>query len=299
MKQLYAPGKSLQRLSRSILPTITLFFGWITMKPWHKLVKKARGLHRLHQSTIMHLVNLGILGSPEISNDQKYVFFTDIQEALVKHDKRGIFNNLLFELNIPYCCKKNNPFFIHVPKCAGVSVSQVLYGKQRDHHSADYFKRLNPHFYAAVDSFAILREPIARTLSAFTHVLNQGGKDMPLNRIWSKRTRHIQTLDDYLDFLEDHAAALDKLDFVMRPQSLFVCDEDGQLIVDHIFCLESDMGRLNQYLKGFQLPVVPMANSNKGETAAATADQIERIRALYKQDFALYESADGASVAIP
>lgn len=270
------------------------------MQSWHKHVRRIRDYQHLRLTTIMHLSNLAMLVIPEISKDHsRFEFFTDIQEALVKHGKQGALYKILFDINIPQCCKTGVPLFIHVPRCAGVSVSLALYGKQRDHHTAKYFKTIDPDFYSSVDSFAILREPVTRTLSAFSFVLNQGGKDMPLSRYWSERTRHIRMLDHYLDFLEENSGELDKLDFVMRPQSSFVCDDDGRLIVDYIFCLENDMGRLNQYLRGFQVPDISMANANKGETASATADQIERIRTLYKHDIALYSSARSTTVAIP
>lgn len=259
--------------------------------PKPAMTRGRQKLDRLLQKVILNLINLGISVLPGTSKNLRYEFFTDIQEDKVKQGKQGFFYKRLFDLAVPKSCRTGMPLFIHVPRCAGVSVSLALYGKHRDHHTAQYFKKLDPDFYASVNTFAIFREPVARTLSAFSFVVNQGGKDMPLSRNWSARTRYIRTLDHYLDFLEENASQLDKLDFVMRSQSSFVCDQEGQLIVDCVFCLERDMDRLNQYLHGFDIPVLSIANANKGVVPSATAKQVERIHALYSHDVALYSKA--------
>lgn len=259
--------------------------------PMPVLTRGRQKLERLFQRVILNLINSGISVRPGTSKHLRYEFFTDIQEDLVKQGKQGFIYKCLLDLAVPKSCRTGLPLFIHVPRCAGVSVSLALYGKHRDHHTAQYFKKLDPVFYASVNTFAIVRDPVARTLSAFSFVVNQGGNDMPLSRSWSARTRDIQTLDHYLDFLEENASQLDKLDFVMRSQSAFICDQAGQLIVDQVFCLERDMARLNQYLYGFHIPVLSIANANKGVMPSATAKQVDRIRALYRHDVALYREA--------
>lgn len=146
------------------------------------LVRSREKLDRLFQRAIINLINLGMNVIPGTPKNFRYEFFTDIQEDMVK---QGYIYKLLLDLAVPKSCKTGMPLFIHVPRCAGVSVSLALYGKHRDHHTAQYFKKLDPDFYASVNTFAILREPVARTLSAFSFVVNQGGKDMPLSRNWS------------------------------------------------------------------------------------------------------------------
>lgn len=121
-------------------------------------------LDRWFERTILSLVNFGRNGIPGIRRvSLRYEFFTDIQEDLVKQGKPGLLMEKLFDLHIPECCKPGMPLFIHVLKCAGVSVSLALYGKHRDHHTAGYFQKLDPEFYSAVPTFAIMRDSVART----------------------------------------------------------------------------------------------------------------------------------------
>jgi len=64
--------------------------------------------------------------------------------------------------------------FIHIPKNAGTSISHALYGKEIGHHPVAWYRDRFPHSLAGIPSFALVRDPIRRFVSAFLF-LQDGG----------------------------------------------------------------------------------------------------------------------------
>ena len=95
-------------------------------------------------------------------------------------------------------------------------------------------------------------------------------------------------MDDYLSFLEDRRA-LD-LDFVMRPQSWFVCGEDGAVLVKRLFLYGEDRPALGSFLKSHGIEVLPWLNRTERTELRLSPRQLGRIERLYASDFALIKS---------
>ncbi len=223
-------------------------------------------------------------------------YWNDVKEAIAASPLRRV-AGWLGRDGIPSQCRASNILFIHVPRCAGMSISARLYGGIRDHHAASYFRNVDPAFFAEAFTFAVVRDPILRAISAFKFVLNKGAADMELDWGWQRLTAHIHTLDQYLDFLEENRDRLDRLDYVMRPQAAFLCDADGRPLVDRLFRLERDMEGLNAMLRRWGLPEVPHINATPRRTVAIDAGQIRRLRRLYDADTRLYEAAGPQTAA--
>jgi len=64
--------------------------------------------------------------------------------------------------------------FVHIPKNAGTSISHALYGKEIGHHPISWYRERFPHTMTQLPSFAIIRDPVTRFLSAFLFLKNGG-----------------------------------------------------------------------------------------------------------------------------
>ena len=98
----------------------------------------------------------------------------------------------------------------------------------------------------------------------------------------------MKTVDDYLSFL-DGRGPLD-LDFVMRPQSWFVCDDTGSVLVKNIFRLDEDAADLAAYLATHGIGALPRLNQGPRRLVALNKRQRGQIERLYADDFALIDS---------
>ena len=192
-----------------------------------------------------------------------------------------------FGRRIPAAMRARNLIFVHVPRVAGTSIVRSLYGEGCiRHHSMRYFRALDPAFAAAAESFALLRDPFDRLASAFAFVRAGGTATCRLSEVFVRQTAHIATVDDYLSFLEERGP-LD-LDFVMRPQSWFVCDlKTGAPLVKNLFLYREDDAALAAYLARHGIGALPWLNRSARAHLMLTERQRRRVERLYAEDFAL------------
>lgn len=185
---------------------------------------------------------------------------------------------------------RRNLIFIHVPRAAGTSVAHALHGPRNTlHPSIRYYKTVHPAFYERAESFAVLRDPFERFASAYSFVRAGGTATCRLSDVFVGQTAHIRSVDDYLSFLEDRDVFA--LDFVMRPQSWFVCDlESGAVLVKRLFQLVPDIAALTAFLQRHGAQSLPRLNSSSRIPMLLNARQRGRIERLYAQDFALIEN---------
>jgi hypothetical protein len=172
----------------------------------------------------------------------------------------------------------------------------ALYGKGcTRHHSMRYYKALDPAFVQSAASFALLRDPFDRFASAYAFVRSGGTAICRLSDVFARQTEHVNTVEDYLSFLEGRGP-LD-LDFVMRPQSWFVCDGAGTPLVKSLFLYGEDDAALGAYLAPQGIGALPWLNRAPRAALLLDARHRRRIERLYADDFALIESVRRAKMA--
>ena len=109
-----------------------------------------------------------------------------------------------------------------------------------------------------------------------------------LSDVFLDQTDNIHSVDDYLSFIEERDAL--SLDFVMRPQSWFVCDlKTGQPLVKRLFLYGRDHEMLSAYLSAHGVARLPWLNRSIRMPLDFSARQKSRIRKLYAADFQLVE----------
>ena len=195
----------------------------------------------------------------------------------------------LFHWRIEEAIRRRNLIFVHVPRVAGTSISRALYGPRcTRHHSIRYYKTVAPDFWASADSFALLRDPFDRFASSYAFVRSGGTETCRLSDVFVRQTAHLRNVDDYLSFIEERDAL--SLDFVMRPQSWFVCDlETGAPLVKQLFLYGQDEAELAGYLRPHGVAELPRLNASERNPLFLSARQKRRIEKLYACDFALVE----------
>lgn len=124
--------------------------------------------------------------------------------------------------------------FIHIPKAAGQSISEVFYGdqfKSPGHHSVQFFDEI---FVTPTKYFAFVRSPLDRAFSAFNYLKNDTLYEG--NRHWSEK--HLSQFKTFNEFAE----ALENKDFRdtvllknhFRPQTEFLVNRSGFIELDFL-----------------------------------------------------------------
>lgn len=127
--------------------------------------------------------------------------------------------------------------FVHVPKAAGTSINEALYGRFMGHPRATDIRRWAPRHIQALPSFSVVRNPWSRLVSAYQFVKRgRGSGESFVARIWNHQIYQVPEFSDFERFVNEWLMPRDvrKLDGVFQPQSLFICDRSNAPLVDHI-----------------------------------------------------------------
>lgn len=177
--------------------------------------------------------------------------------------------------------------FVHVPKNAGMSISRALYGRQIKHSRIRYYERVAPDLVRELPSFAILRDPVDRFLSAYAYGKAGGSADNQVSLPFRAAYKGFASVDAALDHLEARRFPYE-VDHIFRPQSWYVLDEAGQIGVEWLFRFDR-LEELGTWLAGFGIKDIGYVNRSVRPAASLTDAQVERLRRLYPDDFVLWE----------
>lgn len=177
--------------------------------------------------------------------------------------------------------------FVHVPKNAGQSVSDALYRVQVRHNSIRYYRRTMPDL-ARLPSFAILRDPADRFLSAYHYGLSGGTPDNRITHGLRHRYMRFRSVDEALDHVEQARSPYD-IDHIFRPQSWYVTDEAGAPAVDRLVHMR-DLGELPALLPQLARTRIGHINGGGRRAARLSSEAEGRIRRLYAADYRLIAS---------
>lgn len=115
--------------------------------------------------------------------------------------------------------------FIHIPKTGGVSIKKALFGKRGGGHktATEYKKIFGPNIYQNYFSFAYIRNPYSRLISAYTF-LKKGGLTK-WDQAWA-----IENLSDYdcfADFVSDWLSSENvRKHKHFIPQHYWICENE-------------------------------------------------------------------------
>lgn len=143
---------------------------------------------------------------------------------------------------MPYC-KKNKIIFIHVPKNAGTAVLSLASfdfdGVKDSHKPASMFRYSYPDLWQEYRKFAIVRNPWDRVVSNFEYAKmekshwHSGDSTTVYGLHPDYLTLKDKSFEEAVDLLVESPESLKHPGW--WPQTYFICDEDGSLLVDKFF----------------------------------------------------------------
>jgi hypothetical protein len=128
--------------------------------------------------------------------------------------------------------------FVHIPKCAGVSVCRALFGNLAGGHTTldEYLNIFEPRYIESYFKFTIVRNPWDRLVSAF-HFMQSGGFNEEDRNWFSGELGHFK------DFEEFVKGWLNKNNIWkwphFRPQYHYIVERKGKVKMDCVGFLEN------------------------------------------------------------
>lgn len=190
---------------------------------------------------------------------------------------------------------KNGIVFIHIPKAAGSSISQELYGKFIGHISARALEQVGGDALLALPRFALTRNPWSRSVSAwrFARAGTGSGEGLRAGILDAERyqSNEFASFERFvLDWLPN--ADLKREDGVFKPQSHYICDRRGELIVDHLGRIEN-MAATEDWLQGvlgrtIKIPHVNRSGDKIDYRSFYTDEMRDSIAHTYADDISLF-----------
>jgi hypothetical protein len=183
--------------------------------------------------------------------------------------------------------------FIHVPKAAGTAINDALYGRFMGHVHACDIERWGSKRLKSLPTFAVTRNPWDRLVSAYRFVRRGGGIGGPHAGRVRRAEQYVKPeFETFERFVNEWLAGRDlsKLDIAFRPQWPFVCDQTGNVIVDHLGRFE-ELDPTWAYLRK-KLPALPPVQQTNRSGAAVdyrrfyNPEVVDLVASIYARDIA-------------
>lgn len=182
--------------------------------------------------------------------------------------------------------------FIHIPKNAGTSVSEALYGRSIKHDTLRYYERVAPDLVASVPSFAIVRDPFDRFVSAYRYACAGGGGDRMVAAPFRSSYMAFRSVDDALDHIESAKGPFD-IDHIFRPQKRFIVNSQGELAVTRLIPIDR-LDAIAELVPGGYRPPGRRFNQSRQDAVDLSTGQIDRISRLYRDDIDIWNLSRAA-----
>ncbi len=186
--------------------------------------------------------------------------------------------------------KNHGIVFIHIPKAAGTSIANELYGKRAGHFSASKIRKaMGEHLYNKTFSFSVTRNPYTRILSAYCYAVEGGTSEGGIrNRGYYQQ----DCFSSFECFVREWLMKQDlhKADLMFRPQHQFIFDSSGCL-VDFVGKLEN-MEEVEEVLSSQLDRKVEFSRMNRSSSRSSFRQCYNNslyncINHLYEKDFQL------------
>jgi hypothetical protein len=205
-------------------------------------------------------------------------------------------------ISFPDVFKQTNSIFIHVPKCAGNAVTNALYGQDSvkicAHATAQELQSADPDAFKMAFKFAVVRHPVSRFVSAFEFI-KSGGMTVGDRGISKAFFPSNMDILEFIDRVEQPAYRKYVMQyFHFMPQSHYLCDENGSLMVDKLILQENlhDEIEALRKLLGFGNEIRVVNATRKRETRSEPPQKvIEFVNKYYVNDFRIWIAAQQAN----
>ena len=175
--------------------------------------------------------------------------------------------------------------FVHIPKCAGTSVSRGLFGQDTVGHIPIYWHQMhNPVRFEEYFKFGFVRNPWDRLVSAYLY-LQRGGASKR-DREWSRFVQGFASFDDFVcRWLSPENV---ERGLLFLPQHRFLSDRFGMPCLDYLGRFENlaeDFVRVAACLSlRVRLPLSNRTPDRRPYSDYYTAESRQRVAQVYARD---------------
>lgn len=123
--------------------------------------------------------------------------------------------------------------FIHVPRTAGTSITEQLFGRFIGHFALQDLLATGSAPVRALPRFTVVRNPWDRAVSAWSYARNIMSQS---NKVVRPAQYRAPAFDTFERFVHEWLATRDveRLDGIFRPQAHYVLDSSGRMDFDHV-----------------------------------------------------------------
>lgn len=207
--------------------------------------------------------------------------FYEISSQRRKLDKDGTLLNAF---------KKKRIIFIHIPKTAGISLIRSIYGNVDlgGHRDFCFYKSVFGDDFNKCYTFSFIRNPWDRVYSAYKF-LEKGGVNIHDRNAFDM---YLSRYDNFEDFIMNGLSKglLNKINH-LRPQSDFICNKNGDVLVDFLGRFETigdDLSQLESHLEiSIKLDHHNM-NPKASYMQIYTEEMISKVKQVYNRDINIF-----------
>ncbi len=200
----------------------------------------------------------------------------------------------LYNAPFPEMYHRTGVVFIHVPKAAGTSIGLTLYGRSFGHVSLEQLIRNYPHSMSRLPTFAVLRDPAERFVSAFDF-LKRGGMNSHDEQVASTYLSAYRTASECAESLIDGCAQHAMLQCLhFRPQVSWIAAPAVHRFVDCVVPL-GKLALLQDWLNAQigRAVVFPILNASPvpSEQRLDLTEHAARVlRLVYADDYRVWQA---------
>ena len=219
-------------------------------------------------------------------------FFRNISQRI----KRNIFaKNQKRKINqkgsLIYAFNDSNTIFVHIPKTAGVSITKAIYGdvSKEGHRSIYFYKKVFGKDFEDFFTFSFIRNPYDRLYSSYKFLQN-GGMNQHDKNAFQKYLSHYSDFEDFVLNGLNSEIIYEIIHFI--PQSEFICNNDGKIMVDFIGRFENlneDLKKLSENINK-EIVLEHYNKNNKVDFSKIyTEDMKLKVYSIYKKDIEFFK----------